>query len=124
MNRVQIAALAGIGLLCLGTTPHALAQDSCMKVTLTGTNGGPPIFNGLAGAGTLVRYGSVSKGCNEVRLQFDTGRGTHLRLSELKVFSPQLAAIFFTHMHSDHVEGLGVATAVAIHLDQVGARCR
>jgi len=29
----------------------------CLVVTLTGTQGGPQSFNGLAGAGTLVRYG-------------------------------------------------------------------
>ena len=29
----------------------------CMQVTLTGTQGGPPVFNGQAGAGTLVQYG-------------------------------------------------------------------
>jgi ribonuclease Z len=40
-----------------------------------------------------------------VRLQFDTGRGTRLRLSQVGVQPEQLTAIFFTHMHSDHVEG-------------------
>jgi ribonuclease Z len=67
--------------------------------------GGPDLFNGLAGPGTLVRYGDESDKCNAVRLQFDAGRGTSLRLSQVGVQPEQLTAIFFTHMHSDHVEG-------------------
>ena len=56
-------------------------QDPCMKVTLTGTMGGPGIFDGLAGPGTLVTFGTEGNGCSDVRLQFDIGRGTTLRLS-------------------------------------------
>jgi ribonuclease Z len=40
-----------------------------------------------------------------VRLQFDAGRGTNMRLSQVGVSPGQLNAIFFTHMHSDHTEG-------------------
>lgn len=77
----------------------------CLIVTLTGTGPGPTAFNGLAGAGTLVRYGDQSNGCSETRLQFDAGRGTTMRLSQLKVFPAQLDAVFFTHMHNDHTDG-------------------
>jgi ribonuclease Z len=59
----------------------------------------------LAGAGTLVRYGDDSNQCGAVKLQFDAGRGTSMRLSQLRVFPAQLNAIFFTHMHNDHTEG-------------------
>src|SRR5436305_6239072 len=38
-------------------------------------------------------------------MQFDTGRCTNMRLSQIKVTPNQLNAIFFTHMHSDHTEG-------------------
>jgi ribonuclease Z len=74
-------------------------------VTLTGTQSGPALFNGQAGAGTLVRYGDDSNDCGAVRLQFDAGRGTNMRLSQVNVTPAQLNAIFFTHMHSDHTEG-------------------
>jgi ribonuclease Z len=74
-------------------------------VTLTGTQSGPSVFNGQAGAGTLVRYGDDNNDCGAVKLQFDTGRGTNMRLSQLGVSPIQLNAIFFTHMHSDHTEG-------------------
>lgn len=78
----------------------------CLVVTLTGTGPGPGLFNGLAGPGTLVRYGEDSNDCSAVHLQFDVGRGTTMRLSELGLSPAQLDAVFFTHMHTDHTEGL------------------
>jgi ribonuclease Z len=54
----------------------------------------------------LISYGDDSNNCGALRLQFDTGRGTLLRLSQLNIQSSQINAIFFTHMHSDHSEGL------------------
>jgi ribonuclease Z len=78
----------------------------CLVVTLTGTAGGPQQpFNGLASAGTLVRYGEDANNCSAVKLQFDAGRGTTMRLSQLGVGTEQLNAVFFTHMHNDHTEG-------------------
>jgi ribonuclease Z len=38
-------------------------------------------------------------------MQFDVGRGTIMRLSQLGIQAAQLNAVFFTHMHSDHMEG-------------------
>ena len=66
--------------------------------------GGPPTFDGLAGTGTLVTYGDESNDCRELKLQFDAGRGTNVRLSEVGVAPAQLDAIFFTHLHSDHTD--------------------
>jgi ribonuclease Z len=80
--------------------------DSCLQVTLTGTQGGPPATNGLAGSGTLVQYGSVANDCSDVLLQFDVGRGTTERLSQLGISVNQIDAAFLTHIHSDHSEGL------------------
>jgi ribonuclease Z len=74
-----------------------------LTVTLTGTAGGPAAFNGLAGPGTLVRYGG--EGCDALNLQFDAGRGTTMRLSQLGILPAQLDAVLFTHMHTDHTEG-------------------
>lgn len=82
------------------------APENCLEVILTGTQGGPPAVNGLAGAGTLVRYGTVENQCNDVLLQFDAGRGTTGRLSQLGVSPNDLDAVFLTHNHSDHTEGL------------------
>jgi ribonuclease Z len=80
--------------------------ENCLEVVLTGTQGGPPAVNGLAGAGTLVRYGSVENQCNDLLLQFDAGRGTTERLSQLGITPNDLDAVFLTHIHSDHTEGL------------------
>jgi ribonuclease Z len=93
-----------VGALLLLAAPVAQAAP-CLIVTITGAQGGPDLFQGQAGPGTLVRYGDDADNCSAVRLQFDAGRGTLLRLSQLNVLSSQIDAIFFTHMHNDHTEG-------------------
>ncbi len=102
MRRLLIVFVGGAVLF---TAAPAAQAAGCLTVTLTGTQGGPPAFNGLAGPGTLVSYGDDSNDCGTVRLQFDAGRGTTMRLSQLRVFPAQLNAVFFTHMHNDHTEG-------------------
>ena len=103
MKRICVVGIL-LSACLIATTPNAQAA-ACLVVTLTGTQGGPPAFNGLAGPGTLVSYGDDSNDCGTVRLQFDAGRGTTMRLSQLRVFPAQLNAVFFTHMHNDHTEG-------------------
>src|SRR6266850_6235182 len=104
MKRFSIAiALVG-GMWFIAAVPTAQAAP-CLIVTLTGTQAGPSVFNGQAGAGTLVRYGDDGNDCGTIKLQFDAGRGTNMRLSQIGVSPVQLTAIFFTHMHSDHTEG-------------------
>jgi ribonuclease Z len=67
-------------------------------VTLTGT--GVPIPHPLrAGGGVLVQTGGRS-------LQFDAGRATSMRLAALDVTAAMLDAVFLTHHHSDHLQGL------------------
>ena len=101
-ERAAIAFVAGASLLL--AAPMAQAAP-CMIVTVTGAQGGPQAYQGQAGPGTLVRYGDDADNCGAVRLQFDAGRGTLLRLSQVNVLSSQINAIFFTHMHNDHSEG-------------------
>lgn len=67
-------------------------------VTITGT-GVPHLAPGRAGPGVLIEYG-------DIRLQFDAGRATALRLTEAGVKMKQLTALFITHHHSDHLTGL------------------
>ena len=102
MNRISRIAAAGVVFIALTTAAHAAP---CLTVTLTGTQGGPSVFNGRAGAGTLVSFGDDSNHCGAVKLQFDAGRGTNMRLSQINVSPPQLNALFLTHMHGDHTEG-------------------
>lgn len=75
---------------------------SALEVVLTGT-GVPHAAPGRAGAGTLVRY---RDGDTTISLQFDAGRGTTIRLVEAGSPAPQLAALFLTHLHSDHLVDL------------------
>jgi ribonuclease Z len=99
---IAIALVVGVWFVVAVSTADAAP---CLLVTLTGTQGGPSVFNGQAGTGTLVRYGDESNDCGAIKLQFDAGRGTNMRLSQINVSPPQLNAIFFTHMHGDHTEG-------------------
>jgi ribonuclease Z len=104
MNKI-LWAIASLFVMTSGLFPAAIAQASpCMVVTLTGTSGPPP-YNNLAGPGTFVRYGDDANDCRSVLMQFDAGRGTLMRLSQIGVQAAQLNAVFFTHIHSDHAEG-------------------
>lgn len=94
----------------------------CLNVTLTGTQGGPPVFQGQAGAGTLVQFGDDENNCSAINLQFDTGRGTTQRLSEAATPVGKLQAIFLTHMHSDHTEGLADMMQLRWHFGSGGPK--
>src|SRR5262249_34590199 len=111
---------AALLLAALPTLVAAAQAAPCMMITLTGTQGGPPAFKGLAGPGTMVRYGDDTNNCSAVKLQFDAGRGTVMRLAELNIPPEQLNAVFFTHMHNDHTER--VAHLVTLPRMVFGAR--
>src|SRR3954453_7699384 len=113
MKRVATLSVAAL-LAGMVTMPSQAA--SCLVVTLTGTQGGPTVFNGQAGAGTLLSYGDASNACSTIRLQFDAGRGTSMRLSQINVTPVQLSAIFLTHIHGDHTEGLPDVVALRWYL--------
>lgn len=115
-----LPALAGIFWLAVQASTAAAAP--CLIVTLTGTQGGPSVFNGLAGAGTLVRYGDDGNDCGTVKMQFDAGRGTSMRLSQLGVTPAQINAVFFTHMHSDHADGFADLVQVRWHFSAKGPK--
>jgi len=112
--------LAAVAALLFISTPVLAAP--CLKVTLTGTQGGPPVFQGQAGSGTLVQYGDDADNCNAINLQFDTGRGTTQRLSQAKTAVGKLQAIFLTHMHSDHTEGLADMMQLRWHFNSAGPK--
>src|SRR5262249_11216088 len=107
--RLGMRLIFPVGAVVIAMWLSAFASSAhgapCLMITLTGTQGGPPAFKGLAGPGMLVRYGEDSNNCSAVKLQFDTGRGTVMRLAELGISPEQLNAVFFTHMHIDHTEG-------------------
>ena len=117
------SAIAAFVLAAVGTATVPTAEAApCLIVTLTGTNAGPPAINGLAGPGTLVRYGDDANNCGAVKLQFDAGRGTNMRLSQVGVAPAQLNAIFFTHMHSDHADGFADIIQLRWHFNSKGSK--
>jgi len=116
---IVIALVCSVWLASAVPTAHAAP---CLLVTITGAMGGPPNFNGLAGPGTLVRYGDDSNDCGTVKLQFDAGRGTSVRLSQIGVTPGQLNAIFFTHVHSDHADGFADLMQLRWHYSPKGPK--
>jgi len=91
-----IAAIVGIG-PGVGA-PHA--QAPVLQVTLLGTGNPRPSMERF-GAATLVEAGPR-------RILIDAGRGVAQRLWEIGQRSALIGidAVFFTHLHSDHVVGL------------------
>jgi ribonuclease Z len=83
-----------IGLMLLWTI--ALSGQT-LSVTLLGTGSPIPIVDRF-GPSTLIQAGAET-------LLFDCGRGVTLRLWQLHVPLRNVTAVFFTHLHSDHVVG-------------------
>jgi ribonuclease Z len=87
--------------LCIGANTAATAQDTPpvdFRVTLLGT-GGPPPDPHRFGPATLVEAGNR-------KLLFDIGRGTPIRLWQVRVPLRSISASFLTHLHSDHTVGI------------------
>jgi ribonuclease Z len=82
------------GLVLLATTD---LSGQTMTVTLLGTGSPIPIIDRF-GPSTLVQAGSET-------LLFDCGRGVPVRLWQMHVPLRDITALFFTHLHSDHVVG-------------------
>ncbi len=70
-----------------------------MIVTLLGTGSPNPTNSARFGPATLVQAGGLD-------LLFDAGRGCTIRLAQCGVPMGRLSAVFLTHFHSDHVNGL------------------
>jgi ribonuclease Z len=68
-----------------------------LKVTLLGTGSPIPRIDRF-GPSILVEAGGQ-------KLVFDVGRGAPVRLWQLRIPLRDVTAVFFTHLHSDHVTG-------------------
>ncbi len=121
MKRFAIFVMV-IGGAWIATLISSAQAAPCLMVTLTGTQSGPPVYNGIAGAGTLIRYGDDSDNCSAMILQVDAGRGTLLRLSQAGVLPEQINAVFFTHMHSDHTEGFAEILQLRWNFNSTGPK--
>jgi len=85
-----------LGILVLLLIPMTASPQS-IKVTLLGTGTPDPVIQRF-GPSTLVEAGSE-------KMLFDCGRGATLRLWQLHHPLSDLTAVFFTHLHSDHIVG-------------------
>jgi ribonuclease Z len=83
--------------IALTTAMGAHAQET-LRVTLLGT-GTPQLMPDRFGPATLVEAG-------DQKLLFDAGRGVPIRLAQVGVPLARLDALFITHYHSDHVNGI------------------
>jgi ribonuclease Z len=98
----EITKLAKIGPLAVTVLMLALsgpkpASGQSITVTLLGTGNPRPVMSRF-GPSILVEAGKE-------KLLFDCGRGSTQRLYQLKRDFSALTALFFTHLHSDHVVG-------------------
>lgn len=103
-SRRQILMGLGAG-AAAGLTPRwtpASAQTppaaNEIMVTLLGT-GSPTPRADRFGPSTLIEAGGK-------RILIDAGRGLTIRLNQIKVPLGQVDAVFLTHFHSDHLNGL------------------
>jgi len=78
--------------------PARTPNPGSIVVTLLGT-GSPPVTPSRFGPSTLVEAGGL-------RLLFDAGRACTIRLNQVRVPLGGIDAVFLTHYHSDHINGL------------------
>lgn len=98
-KRAAVLTCLMLAMLGVGGAPRAeAADDRNIVVTLLGT--GDPIPSATRnGPAILVQAGGLN-------LMFDAGRGNTVRLRQAGLWPGQIDAVFITHFHSDHLNGL------------------
>ena len=98
-GRITVAKLGWVAviILMLVLASPETASGQSITVTLIGTGNPRPVMSRF-GPSILVEAGKE-------KLLFDCGRGSSQRLYQLKNDFSALTALFFTHLHSDHVVG-------------------
>ena len=94
MTRRRALVLAALAALVVHS---ACASAQAITVTLLGTGSPIPLADRF-GPSILVEAGGE-------KLLFDVGRGATIRLWQSGVPLRDVSAVFFTHLHSDHVTG-------------------
>lgn len=102
-RRWLLAGTALVGLTAtasMAAEPPQAASTSAESVVVTLHGTGDPVLSTTRyGMSTLVQAGGLN-------LVFDAGRGCALRLHQVGVRSGKVDAVFITHFHSDHLNGL------------------
>jgi ribonuclease Z len=91
-----LKAIVAFGLALGSLSTSALSAD--IRVTLLGTGTPTPRLSSFS-ASTLVEAGGE-------KLLFDIGRGSTIRLYQMRIPLGAINAHFLTHLHSDHIVGL------------------
>lgn len=122
-RKIRNIGCASLLVACFGMVPgFAVAQDAAqsndgMVLTLLGT-GQPITSTRRYGFSNLVQAGGMT-------LMFDAGRGAATRLGQLGIPVGSVDAVFLTHFHSDHVNGLSdVYLTGYLGLKTLGGRTR
>ncbi|MCC8957999.1 MBL fold metallo-hydrolase [Bradyrhizobium sp. Pear77] len=116
MVGVAIFLSIGLGLPGVAASEEHVVSGEIV-VTLLGT-GGPEPTAARFGPATLIQAGGLS-------LLFDAGRGVTVRLYQLGISSGKgIDAVFLTHYHSDHVEGLPDLWMTGYMFGPFGSRSR
>jgi ribonuclease Z len=111
-----ISIAIGLGLSGVAASEERVVSGEIV-VTLLGT-GGPEPTAGRFGPATLIQAGGLN-------LLFDAGRGVTVRLYQLGISSGKgVDAVFLTHYHSDHVEGLPNLWMTGYMFGPFGSRSR
>lgn len=107
-RRTMLTGAAALPMAAVAVASHSAAEaaapsaakagDQGIVVTLLGT-GSPVPSAQRFGFSTLVQAGGLN-------LVFDAGRGCTIRLAQIGVPFGSVDAVFLTHFHSDHVNGL------------------
>lgn len=82
----------------LSTQSIYAADDPTMRVTLLGTGSPQPAIDRFSQS-TLVEVG-------DLKVLIDAGRGVPIRLTQAGVALSDIDAVFITHFHHDHINGL------------------
>lgn len=95
--RIVIAVILLVSVASQANAQQTEDNDDIV-VTLLGT-GSPALNPKRFGPSTLVQAGGLN-------LLFDAGRGSSIRMAQVGVQPGEIDAIFLSHFHSDHVNGL------------------
>lgn len=95
LSQLFLAILLAAAALCAQNPGNPSAK---MELVLLGT-GFPRPSNERAGPSTAVLIGQKA-------FVVDAGRGVTMRLAGAKIPLAQIQAVFLTHLHSDHTDGL------------------
>jgi ribonuclease Z len=112
MKRTVCIALVSSLWLCWSLP--SLAADETLRVTLLGTGVPTPSAERYQAA-TLIEAG-------DKKLLVDAGRGVSVRLWQLGIPLSAIDAVFLTHFHSDHINGLADLWATGWLPTQYGRR--